>query len=472
MKTKLYPFQSDCVQEIEAFKGRALVACSMGLGKSIIALSYLHRHPEITRAIVVCPASLKWNWELECKKHFGWRVEVLEGRKPSPMWDTALPRILVINYDILSGWIPLLKGLNPGLVIYDESHYIASRSSLRTRSLRALCEKVPRIIALSGTPLTNRPAELWPTLNVLRPDLYRSFFRFAHLHCAPKRGYWGGWDYSGAARLKTLHHNLKKHLLVRRRKEDVLSQLPPKRHYVIPLEISDSKQYSRAARDFLGWLREKSAAKARRASKAEKMVRTGYLVRLAAELKLKAVMTWVDNFLAESEEKLLLFGVHKNILNPLRERYGEGCILIDGSVVGKKRQEGFERFNKHKKTRLLIGNIDAAGVGWSCRSSSCVAFAEYPWVPGKLIQAMDRAHGLGRGVEGSPTEVWFLTAKGTIEERLCEILQRKQKIIDSTLDGKEAEQGLDVYDLLIKELEGEDSDDEDTLPRELDELLD
>ena len=452
-RTPLLPYQVECVEEIEDFNLRCLLACDMGLGKTLMALKCLHDHPEIATAVVVCPASIKWVWEREAKIHMGIRSEVLEGKTPDEGAVRFRTRLYIINYDILKNWLPFLRSLKPGLVIFDECHALQSRMSQRSRLSKQLVEGVKHVLALSGTPLVNRPIELWPVLNMLRSDIWPNFFSFAHKHGGARLIY-GRWDFRGASRLKELNKDLKTYVMVRRRKEDVLDQLPAKQRSVLPLPLTNQGEYQRAVRDFLGWLKKISPSRARRAARAEKMVKVSYLLQLAARLKLPAVFEWVDNYLAGGG-KLLLFGIHEKILDALEERYKKICVRVDGSVTGRKRQSAFDQFNRLPKTRLFLGNVEAAGVGWSCTATSSVAHVELPWSPGKLTQADDRAYGLYRGVEGQKMQSWILVARGTIEERLCEILQKKQKTVTKTLDGGRMLSDLNIYDQLILELEKE-----------------
>lgn len=421
-----------------------LLADEMGLGKSLQALMYAHQHG-FGPILIICPASLKWNWKREAWKHVRLRSQVLEGRTPPKYWSRTAPCV-IINYDILKKWLPLLRKQKFQIVIVDECHKIGNPRTKQTKNVKAICKGIRRRILISGTPLTNRPAELFPSLNILRKDVFSSFYTFAERHCAPRLGRWG-WEYKGATHLKELHKLLKRTLMIRRLKKDVLKDLPAKSRTVVALDIKNRKEYEFAEKDFMRWLGKKSKALAIRVKKAERMAKMGYLKRLAAELKLAAVFEWIDNFLAESDEKLVIFGVHRKILKAIRDRYPRIHVHVDGSVTGRKRQEAIDRFNKNPKYRLFTGNIDAAGQGWSCTSSSVTLFIELAWVPGKHTQAEDRTHGLMRGMEGSISRAYYLIAKDTIEEDLCKILQYKQKILDKTLDGGRGDE-LDIFDML------------------------
>jgi SWI/SNF-related matrix-associated actin-dependent regulator 1 of chromatin subfamily A len=448
MNTKPYVYQLKGVRAIEAFNGRALLADQMGLGKSIQSLLYVYRNPHIKTTIIICPAVLKINWQRECSLHFSWHAEILESNTPK-MAQLLKSRLLIINYEILHSWMDYLIRLNPDLVICDEAQAICNRSSRRSKAVRTLCKDVPHVIALSGTPLTNRPAELWNVLNIIRPDKFPSFFKFAFSWCNPKRTQWG-WDFRGAGNLDKLHKTLKDILMVRRLKKDVLKELPDKIHSVIPIQITDRKEYDHALHDFIGWLIKTNPTKLSAAQKAQRIVQMGALKQLAGKLKLKNVIKWIDTFLEESDKKLILFAVHTELIALLNKHYKNISVVVNGKVRGAKRQQAIDQFNKHTKTRLLIGNVVAAGKGWSCKSADDGAFVEFPWTPDALAQASDRVHGIGRGTGNSRCHIHYLVGEGTIEEDLLKLIQRKQRILTQVLDGGKIEKDLDIYDQLTQ----------------------
>lgn len=445
--TVALPYQLKGVRKIEHFNGRALLADDMGLGKSFQSLLWSQNHPEIKPIIILCPAFLKSNWVRECRKHFGIQAQVLNGRTPPKRTQLIQHKIVIINYDILGPWMKYLKRMKAKLLIIDESQNLQSTSSKRSKYTKKLSLSIPHVIALSGTPLLNRPAELFVTLNIIRPDKYGSMAEFGGKYCGRKLTPWG-WQYRGARNLDELHEELLVTCMIRRRKIDVLKDLPPKNRIIVPLDIDDRRQYDHASRDLVGWLKTISKKRANRAKKVERLVRMGYLKRLAAELKVKQVREWIENFLTETDEKLIVFGIHKAVLRPLHAHFKQTSTLIDGSVINHKRDIAVAQFLKHRKTRLMFCNIVAAGAGWSAKGVSNILFAELEWRPGLHTQGEDRAWGLNRGKEGVPLSCWYAVASGTIEEALCKVLQDKQKVITHTLDGDDSGDELDIYDLV------------------------
>lgn len=451
MKTNPMPYQRQGVRKIIHFGGRALLADEPGLGKTLQALLYAYRYPGKRPVIVVCPAIVKYHWEREAKIHLGIRAVALEGRTvPRSIGFLQHHEIIIINYDILGSWLPYLKKLNPQIIVVDECQNIRSRTTLQTKNTRRLCRGVKDVLMLSGGPLESRPAELWPMLNILRRKDYPSFLTFARRYCKPELKPWG-WQYKGATHAKELHERMARTLMVRRRKEDVLKELPPKTISVIPLPIKGRMEYSMAENDFLKWMIKTHKGKAKKASKAEALVKRGYLKRLAAQLKKDATHEWIDTWLDQNPgKKIIIFAVHKAIIAELAQRYKGQCVVVDGSVTGRRRQQAIDQFRQDKRTRVFIGNIRAAGTGWNGTVASAVAFVELAWTPMEHIQAADRAHRIGqtRGLM-----IYFLIGQDTIEQELYYVLHKKQGIVSRILDGRAIQEDFVIFEEMVSLME-------------------
>ena len=188
--TQPYTFQLEGIRYIHRKNGRVLEADEQGLGKTLMALLHAVRHPELRPVVVICPASLKYQWQNETMRHTGMHAYVLDGTRPATLGMNTRGNIYVVNYDILiqrrmnkgkqpgEGWLGWLCSLKPQLVIIHECHACSSLKAKRTKAVRELCKGVPSILAMSGTPLTNRPAELWPILNMLWPNKFKSWWSF------------------------------------------------------------------------------------------------------------------------------------------------------------------------------------------------------------------------------------------------------------------------------------------------------
>lgn len=457
MKKTPMPFQKIGARKIQKFGGRAVLADSMGLGKTLQVYLWIKWYLEAGPVVVVCPATLKEHWRRECLDCVDMNPKVLDGRTPPPRGLRISPdRLYIINPDIFGepsnpdSWVNYLKSINPQLVVLDESHYYKTKDSKRTKAAKHLCDGVPHVVAVSGTPLTNRPAELWSVLNIVRPELFDNFWAYGSRYCAPQRTPWG-WKYTGATHLDELHAILKKTCMIRRLKEDVLDDLPDKTRVVVPLKLSNRKEYDEAEGNFIRWLMKYSKSKAHKAAKSERLVQMGYLRRLSANLKLPAAVNWLDDYLEESDGKLLVFGIHKAVVRKLHEKYRKISVLVDGEVANKDRQRAIDSFNRDKSSRFFFGNVQAAGVGWSCTSASTVAFLEFPWTPGEVTQAEDRIHGIGRGT-GAKAVIYSLVAENTIEEKLVKLLAQKQQVLSHTLDGDAGAGGFDLLDRLTESL--------------------
>jgi SNF2 family DNA or RNA helicase len=447
----LYPYQREGVKAIDQFRGRVLLADEMGLGKTIQALAwYRKRASRATPALVVCPASLKLNWRREAAQHIGVNARVLSGKNPQ-----TIPRgtpLTIINYDILADWKEEILRYNPRLIIFDEAQYLKNRGAQRTQIALELSEQVKFVLALSGTPLTNRPSELWPIIRMVFPELYPSYIAFANEFCDRKLKVIRGrryWDDSGAKNLHELHTLLKRHGMIRRLKKDVLTELPDKVISTIPLELPQYKKYQAACDDFIHWVRKNHGEeRASRASKAQGITKVGYLLQLVADLKLKLIKEHLT-MLLDDVEKVVVFTTHKKMVQELHGMFKTSSVVIEGETPAKKRDEYVRAFQTSKKIRVFIGNLRAAGVGLTLTAANTVVFAELGWTPGEHQQAADRCHRIG---QKEVVNIHYLVAQNTIEEHLCELIQKKQKVLGTVLDRGETTDDLDIYTQLVERL--------------------
>jgi len=451
---KPLPFQAEDLIRMDKFGGHTLVAWDPGLGKTLLALWWI-QNSKAFPAVIITPASIKWQWERKTKEVIGMQALVLEGKKQKPDVVARLRKaeIIIVNYDILVYWLDTLKEIKPITIVMDECQNVSNPKTKRSKACRNLCKRRKHVIGLSATPMLNKPIELFPALQMISPNIFRSRQEFGEEFCDPEVTPWG-IQFNGASNTKELHQLLLDINMVRRRKLEVLEQFPSKMRNVVVLPMKDAAAYHRFDKNFhtffLKWLEKQPPKKAEKAKFAEALVKIGYLRRLAARLKWRFVVEWINTFLEDTDEKLVVFAIHKNAIQALKQGCNSKSVIVDGSVSLKKRQEAVDQFREDKRTRLFIGNIKAAGAGIDgLQIASNVAFAELPWQPGLVTQAEDRVWRIGTTQK---VWVWFFVAADTIEERLCEILQTKQKMSSSVLDGGAVDGDLDVLDQLVSEL--------------------
>ena len=459
---KPFNYQLQGVSFAHSKNGRVLICDEMGLGKSLQALLYAKENKLARPVIVVCPANVKTHWQHEAFVHIGMRSEILQGRKSVRANRKTLARypMLIVNYEILHAWLPYLLSLNPQLVIIDEIHRVKSPTVKCSKAVRELCEQVPHILALGGTPLENRPTELWNICNILQPKhkKFRSYWKFGLEFSKPVKQR-GRWTFKGAKNTKRLHRLLTRTIMIRRLKEDVLDQLPKKTRIVLPVAMDNPREYEQAKHNFRAWLRKNKPAKARVAGKqgwkAQQMTQLGYLKQLAARLKLKAVTDWIDNYFEETEKKLVVFAIHHEIVDKLKERYKDCCVTLTGKTSKRERLSAVEQFIKDKRVKLFIGNVQAAGTGVNGlqHATDTSLTIELDWKSTTHDQADKRLDRLG---QTAPVSCYYLVAKDSIEQTLCEIQQTKRQMLGAIMDGKEdGGSELDIFDQLCAALEKE-----------------
>ncbi|MGH2901629.1 MAG: DEAD/DEAH box helicase, partial [Solirubrobacteraceae bacterium] len=302
---------------------RCFLADEQGLGKTVEALATLEADGAFP-AIVVCPASLKLNWQRECAHWLAHRsVALIEGRSAA-VHAGAAADITILNYEIVAAHREALARLRPRALVVDESHYVKNPQAKRTQAVRRLAASVAEgglKLALSGTPVMNHAEELVAQLRVIgRLDEFGSGAQFAR-------------RFRGDSSEERLHWHLRRSCFVRRLKSEVLPQLPAKRQVVVAVALSNAKEYRLAEEDVIAWLRSQPLdlrelnAKIAATLRAERLAQLGTLQRLAARGKLAAALTWIDDF-QQSGEPLVVFARHVEVQQALIERFPAAAHLL------------------------------------------------------------------------------------------------------------------------------------------------
>jgi len=446
--TLLYEYQKQGVLAIERHDGRALLADDMGLGKTIQALYYLRRNKTATTpTLIISPAIAKWEWQEQARKHTKLRIVVGESFKAPKRFDPKQHKRIVINYEIALYWSRfILRHMQPQCLILDEVHMIKSMDADRTEIIRKIGANIPHIIAISGTPLLSRPIELYSTINLLWPKSFPYFLPYATRYCKPKFVY-GRRDFTGASKLPLLRAKLKRLGMIRRLTKDVEKELPNIRRIVKQIQIDNMPEYIKARDDFEVWLEKTKGKKKTREWRAERLVRNGYLRRLAAQGKITAIIEWIESFLEENNGKLVLFAHHHFVIDAILKRFSKCAVSVYGKTNGKAKHSLVKQFQTSKRIRVFIGSL-AAKEAITLTAAATLAFAELWDVPGWHKQAEQRIRRIGQ--KSKHVLIYYFVAKGTVDITVAERIERKQGIVTQTLDGERKDQQLNIHTLYLR----------------------
>ena len=314
-------------------------------------------------------------------------------------------------------------------------HLYKNSKAHRTKAVKMIGKGLDHVIALSGTPILNRPIEVRKAIKLIDPTLVPNDWYFVMRYCNARHDGFG-WDMSGSSNTEELHQILSTSIMIRRLKTDVLSDLPDKIRSFIPIELTNRDRYTEAERNFIKFIKEtKGEEAARKAKAAEHLVKVEALKQVAVQGKLKTAITWIQDFL-EIERKLVVFSMHTDVIERLLEEFPGIAVRYDGKMSGIEKDRAIGQFQTDPSIRLFIGNIKAAGVGINLTASNSVAFLELPWTPADLDQCEDRCHRIG---QRDVVRVYYLLAEGTIEERIARMIDGKRKVLDAIMDGKVTE---------------------------------
>lgn len=457
LKMDLYDYQKVGVEFFINNNGKAILADTMGLGKSAQALAYLV-HQKVGRTLVVCPASVKFVWENEVKKWTHLKPFVFDStffRNGNATLDVIKEHdVFIINYDIVKRFLEPYGDIRWDCLIADEFHYLKNSAAQRTKLVRALGRKIPRILLLSGTPLLSRPVELFNGLQMMDSTTWNNWREYTIKYCKGHDGFWG-WDARGASNIPELQKRISRYFL-RRTKEEVLKELPPKQFVDIPIEMSPEHrfEYDLAISSFMEYLRDikqKSPEEMRRSLQAEKLVRLGELRQITTKAKTEMAEETIQNVI-DGGEKLIVFSCYNEPLQKLHEKFEDISVLILGDTPSELRSKMVDVFQNKDKVKIFFGGIKSAGVGITLTAASSVLFLDYSWVPADHEQAADRCHRIGQKAES--ITIYQLYAKKSIDEKMKILLENK-KLIFNQLFGEQVvkAKSSSLIDDLIKEIQ-------------------
>jgi SWI/SNF-related matrix-associated actin-dependent regulator of chromatin subfamily A-like protein 1 len=447
-----------------------LIADEMGLGKSIQGLGFLN-HLQPKNVIIVCPATLVFNWRAEAEKWLiGFEYQICIVESKGDVVPDGDHNIVIVNYEKLTAGAPITRSILArqwDVGIYDEAQYIKNPDSARSKAIigiEGVATRAKRNLFLTGTPIENYPKEIWPIAAFICPAKFGNWWDYAKRYCAahqedrkfydPKteETHWKKvWVTEGASNLGELQQRLRTTFMVRRLKKDVLPELPPKRRQLIVLRDA-KKDWSNDPR-FQRWQviyeRQYEAASAKlEASTTEEEYReaareldgvTGIAftemsaVRHEVALaKLPMCIKYIDEILASGTKNLVIFAHHTDVIEALVAKY-DNAVVVHGGTPHKgprSREEAVKAFQEGR-AQIFIGQTRAAGVGLTLTAADTVVFVEVDWVPGVVSQCEDRLCRIG---QKKMVHVIHLVLGDTMEVNMIQRLIRKQDVIEKALD--------------------------------------
>jgi SNF2 family DNA or RNA helicase len=436
---KLMNFQKEGLDFLLKSSGNALLADEMGLGKTVQTLSYVSTEKQTFPVLIVAPLVTLNNWEREIEKFLKKKSRngrIIESESPSVTLirtgkSKELPKsdIYVINYELLLKRSDNLEQVGIRTIVCDEVHNLRSKTTQKYKAVKKLAA-LPTVnyrIGLSGTPIYNRGSEIWPIIDILKPGLLGSFKEFCEYFCYVN-------DKGKAIVLEnkraSLRNELQKHVMLRRKKADVLKELKDKVRYKEVI-ASDTDYYLEELDKIWKKLESEQKEAQTEFSKSASYHRAIQSERqIAGVAKLPHVINFVKNIM-EIEESVVVFCHHKVIHKLLHESLQEFApVSIIGGQSDNLRQDQIDKFQKGE-SKLMIAGIRAGNVGINLTRAKYVIFAELDWSPAIHRQAEDRLHRIG---QKNTVFAYYLIGNGTLDDHVASILVDKSYEIDAIMD--------------------------------------
>jgi hypothetical protein len=447
LKTTLYPYQKEGIL-FAARAGRSLLADDMGLGKTMQAIGateLMAKHFGIGRVLVVCPTSLKYQWQREIETFADRSVQVIEGdwqRRQAQWKGDAF--FTIVSYHVAIHDHRIIAEMALDLIILDESQKVKNRATLTARTIKSL--RSPYGILLTGTPLENRLDELHSLVEFVDPYHLGPLFRFLHTYQIT--------DASGKVTGYRDLHRIKELLatvLLRRTKKQVLRQLPERTDRTLFVGITKEQwevhqEYADiVARLVSKWRRQKFLHEKDR----QRLMISMSCMRMSCcstfildqssrhDTKIDELFSVIGDTLDQKEEKIVIFSQWERMTRLVAEELKKrnmDFVSLHGSIPSEKRKDIIDRFRTDPQCRVFL-STDAGGIGLNLQSASIVVNLDLPWNPAVLEQRVSRVHRLG---QQKPVHVITMIAKGTIEERILRLVNFKQSLFSGVLDEGES----------------------------------
>lgn len=420
-----------------------ILADDMGLGKTTSTI-IASLETGAKKILIICPASLKINWQREYQLYSEKTSYVCEGKNYSEDAE-----IVIMNYDIIKNFHDSKDRKNSiilnskfDLVIIDEAHYIQNVQAQRTKLINDLVRDIDRLWLLTGTPMTSRPINYFNLLSLVDSPVAKNWMAYVVRYCSGyqfKVGPRKVWNVMGASNLEELRDRTSTTVL-RRLKEDVLD-LPEKIITPVYLRLR-SKLYEEVMGDYYNWY-EKNPEESKNLS--IQFTKLTQVRQVIAEEKTQHTIELAEN-IVEQGKKVIIFCNFTKSLETIVNHFGKSAVRLDGSMSKIQRQDAVDRFQEDDKVKVFVGNIKAAGVGITLTAGEAVIMNDLSFLPSDMAQAEDRAYRYG---QKNNVLVYYPIFENTIEGIIYDIVQNKKRII-ATVMGDNNDETTIVEEILKK----------------------
>lgn len=472
---KMYPFQKETVAQIVKWMHNTLIAGEMGVGKTCMGSVALKAVGEAYPALIVCPASLKLNWEKEVQEWTpGVSTYVINGRtsyEESYVLEKAKQAdVVIMNYDILGfddkervekekkrikiakeegkkyrkafipveGWVNIIiKEIKPHAIVCDECQALGNPNSIRSRAIIQISKDNGILkLFLSGTPFETKVLQFYTICHIMDSDLFPSEWEYKQRYCNP---YWDGfhWNYDGCSHVEELRRKLAT-FMIRLEKKDVLPFLPPKQKIPVYLDMDKKAReaYDKMEEELMSF-------------EEGSLHQFSYLAKMKealTEIKVNAVIQFIKDML-DVEDKLVTFVFHTQMYETLMSTFGNQCVGINGGLSDFKRQDAVNKFQKNDEIKQFIGQLQAASTGITLTAAHIMVFAEWGQTAVQMEQACDRIHRIGQ--QSERCLYYYLIVKDTIDEDPMKNLTKHYNDIQAVLNGNTNIKFVDIDESMI-----------------------
>ena len=416
--------QKEAIQKLVENK-KFILADDMGLGKTTSTI-IAALETGAKKVLIICPASLKINWQREIENYSQRTTSIIEGKK----WDDA--DFVIINYDIIKNFhddkkkdVSTIVNSKFDLVIVDEAHYIQNSQAQRTKLINDIGKKVDRVWLLTGTPITSRPINYYNLLNLIDSPVAQNWMAFVKRYCNGFQFQAGRrkiWNVSGASNLEELRDRTAP-LVLRRLKENVLD-LPEKIITPVYLRLK-SKEYEELMGEYYDWYDKSGEAD----SLTLQFTKLTKVRQVIADEKTKATIELCENII-EQGKKVIVFTNFTKSLELILEHFGKKSVRLDGQMSQKERQLSVDRFQTEEDVMVFVGNIKAAGVGITLTAAEAVVMNDLSFLPSDHSQAEDRSYRYG---QKNNVLVYYPIFDNTVEGIIYDILKKKKNIFETIM---------------------------------------